>query len=144
MDALLGLTLFGSALVFALLVLVLFIALLSADLNESGAQATVAVVIFLGINYFWGPPEIFEIFTIRNALLYVFIGFLFSLLRTYFKGKELSAENKKYFRLKDHVFRWWFLWPICAITWIFGRLLGDLYDFLYKKLYKVYESLFNA
>lgn len=144
MDALLGLTLFGSGILFALFALLFLLALITADLSEMGTHATIAAIIFFGLAYFWGSPEIFDIFTIRNALLYVFIGFLFSLLRTYFKGKELSAENKKYFHLKDHVFRWWFLWPICAINWIFGRLLGDLFDFLYTKLNKVYTSIFNA
>jgi hypothetical protein len=77
-------------------------------------------------------------------MIYLFLGFIFSLIRTIAKGRELKdTEDKKYFELKEHVFRWWLLWPICAITWVLGRLLVDVYNFLYSKISRVYEFLFN-
>ncbi|MFK5282745.1 hypothetical protein ACI3PL_24580, partial [Lacticaseibacillus paracasei] len=80
----------------------------------------------------------------RNISIYLFLGFIFSLIRTYFKGKKLDTKQKEYFELKEHVFRWWLMFPICLITWVFGDLLKDLYNFVYSKLSKVYQSIFNA
>ena len=137
-------TLFGNAILFGLALLTLFIVLVIADLSESGTTATISVLIFLGLNYFWGNFDVLTIISIRNVGVYLFLGFLFSLIRTYFKGKELSVEQKKYFDLKDHVFRWWFLFPICLINWVFGSLLKDMFDAIYMKIGKVYSNLFGV
>lgn len=135
--------LFGSGILFTIALLLLFVVLIFCDLEESGISATVSVLIFLGLNYLWGTFDILTILSIRNVLIYVFVGFLFSIIRTYFKGKELPPEEKKYFHLKDHVFRWWFLFPICIINWIFGSLLKDMFDAIYDKISSVYSRLFN-
>lgn len=145
MENIIPFTLFGSGIAFGLLVGLLFIVLIVSDLNETGEIAFVAFVVAVGLNYFWGTFPFFSVaISVRNILIYIFIGFIFSLVRTYFKGKKLSPDAKKYFNLKHHVFRWWFLFPISAITWIFGDLLKDLYDLLYYKISRVYESIFNA
>lgn len=139
-------TLFGSVSLFFVFLGLLVFALILADLNENGYYATVSFAIFIGLIYFWGEIVVLSIFTIKNILMYVFVGFLFSLVRTYFKGKELKKKGKEYkedFRLKDNVFRWWFLFPISAINWIFGHLLRDLYNVIYAKVEKIYVSIFN-
>lgn len=139
-------TLFGSVSLFFVFLGLLVFALILADLNENGYYATVSFAIFIGLIYFWGEIVLLSIFTIKNILMYVFVGFLFSLVRTYFKGKELKKKGKEYkedFRLKDNVFRWWFLFPISAINWIFGHLLRDLYNVIYAKVEKIYVSIFN-
>ena len=139
-------TLFGSVSLFFVFFGLLIFALILADLNENGYYATVSFAIFIGLIYFWGEIVVLSIFTVKNVLMYVFVGFLFSLVRTYFKGKELNKKDKSYketFRLKDNVFRWWFLFPISAINWIFGHLLRDLYNWVYSKVEKIYVAIFN-
>lgn len=143
MGELLGLTLFGSGIGFLVLLGLLFLALILSDLNENGYFATLSFIVASGLVYFWGDVSVFSVFTFKNIGMYLFIGFLFSLMRTYFKGKELSKDDKKYFELRDNVFRWWFLFPISAINWVCGHLLKDLYNFVYSKVEKLYLSIFN-
>lgn len=145
MENLISFTLFGSGVAFGIMMVALFILLLSADVWEEGTVAVVAVLIAIGLNYFWGTFPILKFISIRNISIYLFLGFIFSLIRTYFKGKELKgSDNKKYFNLKDHVFRWWFLFPFSLINWVFGHLLKDLYNWIYSKTSSIYLSLFNA
>jgi hypothetical protein len=146
MENLIPFAIFGSSLAFAIMVLALIIIFIASDIEESGHIATLALFIALGFNYFWGNFPVLDFFTFKNISIYVFIGFLFSLVRTYFKGKELNKypEEKKRFRLKEHVFRWWFLFPISAINWFFGHLLKDLFNFVYKGFEQFYDRIFNA
>ncbi len=144
MDNLLSFTLFGSGILFGILLLLLFITAIVSDINEDGSWATVAVIIFILLNHFWGTFPLSSIFTYKTILLYLIIGFIFSLLRTYFKGKKLSANDKRFFHLKDHVFRWWLMWPISLIRWVIGDLLVDVYDYVYDLLENMYMSVFNA
>jgi len=154
--------LFGSAIGFGIALAVLFLVFLLSDIYENGYAATSSVIAFLIINYFWGNFAWVSIFTWYNVGIYLLIGFIFSLVRTYFKGKEFKivskplfdgdtehmvnedGERKESFELKEHVFRWWFLFPFAAINWVFGRLLIDAWDFIYRKTSKIYESIFNA
>lgn len=155
-----SLILFGSAIGFGIALVVLFLAIMLSEIYENGYAATTSVIVFLGLNYFWGNFTWLSIFNWYNVGAYLFIGFLFSLIRTYFKGKEFkeirkdyreqeyladkSGNSKKDFKLKEHVFRWWFLFPFAAINWVFGHLLIDVWDFIYRKTSKIYESIFNA
>jgi len=144
METLLGFTLFGSVIAFYISLVVLFFILIFSEFEESGTTATIAFLSFLAFNYFWGNLPLFEIFTLRNIGVYVSIGFIFAIIRTYFKGRELDKEDKKRFDLKEAIFRWWFLFPISAINWIFGKLLKDFYNFIYSKFQKLFEFIFNA
>jgi len=158
-----GLVLFDSSIGFGIVLAMLFMAFILADIFENGYSAIVCVLIFIGLNYFWGNFVWLSIFTWFNVGSYLFIGFLFSLLRTYFKGKEFNKhtglfdkdgeKNKLYdkngnckdgFELKDNIFRWWFLFPISALNWVFGNLLVNLWDLIYSKVNKLYELLFNG
>ncbi len=137
----------GSFIAFAVTFAILFIVIICSDLAESGSFATVAIGAFLGIMYFWGDPTFFEIFTWRNVGIYLFAGKVFALVRTYFKGNELNKEEKKnyiQYDLRDNYLRWWFLFPISAINWVFGRLLRDLGLFVFSKMEKVIIAIFNA
>jgi len=159
-----SLLLFGSSLCFSLSLLALFIAFILADIYENGYSATVCAGIFIGLNYFWGGFAWLSIFTWASVGSYLFAGFLFSLIRTYFKGKEFKESRESYsrgteekelktgydsygnskesFDLKGNVFRWWFLFPISALTWIFGHLFVDLWNLVYSKVEKMYQFLF--
>lgn len=157
-----NLILFGSGISFGIAAAILFIAFILSDIYENGYSATISLLVFIGLNYFFGNLLWLSVFTWMNVGAYLFIGFLFSLVRTYFKGKEFNVEdkdgagagniryynskreNKKDFELKDNVFRWWFLFPISALTWIFGHLFVDLWNFLYSKVEKMYDWLFDG
>lgn len=143
MESLLGLTLFGSGLYFLLSVVLFLVLLIVSDVIEVGLLASFVTVVFLSVNYKAGNLPLSEILTVYNILLYIFIGFIFALVRTYFKGKELKEKQKEYFELKEHVFRWWFLFPISAINWIFGKLMKDLWNFTYNKFEKLFTKIFN-
>lgn len=146
MENLITYTLFGSAALFLAVVCVFVISLFVADKFESGESAAMATVVLLLANYFWGTFPVLEYLTVRNVGIYLFIGFVFSLIRTYFKGRELreDPESKARFALKDHVFRWWFLFPVSFLSWLFSGILKDLFDVVYTKISGVYTKLFHA
>lgn len=143
METFLTFTLFGSGIAFGVLLVLLLITLIVSDIREEGEIAGTAIVIFLILNYFWGTFPILSLITIKNVIAYILIGFLFSIVRTFFKGKELTEDEKKYFKLKDHVFRWWFLFPFSLINWVFGKLIKDFYNLIYDKFEKFYNEIFN-
>lgn len=144
MENLLYYTLFGNAIVFAIVVVVFFIALILSDQEESGWIATILFIIFFGSIHFWSTFPITSYVTFKNVGMYLFIGFIYSIVRTYFKGKELNEKEKERFDLRDHIFRWWLLFPICAVNWVFGRLLADLFNWVYRYINKLYYCVFNA
>lgn len=43
--------------------------------------------------------------------------------------------------VSKHVFRWWFLWPISLISWIFTDLVKDIYDFMWRYLKGFYNRI---
>ena len=144
MESLLHFTLFGSAIAFWIMILIVISISIGADIHEEGFVALVAIIVALILNYFFGSFKIQNYRPdFRFISIYILLGFIFSVVRTYFKGRELSDEAKKRFELKDHVFRWWSMFPICALTWIFGSLLSDLFNIVYRKLKTFYEKIFN-
>lgn len=144
MENLIPFTIFGSAIGFGIMIAIYLIGVFISDLEESGTSATVLTGILIGLIYFWGDVAFFEIFNWKNIAMYLFLGKIFALVRTYFKGKELDANEKQYFDLRDNYLRWWFLFPFAAINWIFGRLLKDFGTFVYSKMGGVVEKIFNA
>jgi hypothetical protein len=162
MENLLHFTLFGSGIAFGILTLVLIVLYFIADYHKNGYLATVWTILFLGITYFWSDFSILPYLTWKNIGGYLLAGFIFSLVRTYFKGRELSSEYSKLtendfkyhptvegykernFDLKKNVFRWWFLFPISLLSWVFGHLIKDLYNFIYSKVGRLYTLILNA
>lgn len=100
MENLIPFTLFGSGVAFGIMLVALFIIFISSDINESGVFAFVALLIAIGLNHFWGTFPLLSIITFRNISIYLFLGFIFSLIRTYFKGKKLTVDEKKYFEIR--------------------------------------------
>lgn len=146
MKELLDLAIFGSFIWFAIFASILTILLFLAEHEKNGFIATLAVLVFLGINYFWGNIDVVYTFTLRNVLVYLFIGFIYSLLRAYLAGRNKTLEERERYlnsELKGNVFRWWFLSPISLVYWIASDLVGEVYDFVYDKLKIFYSSIFN-
>jgi hypothetical protein len=153
MESIMCYELFGHTFLFNVLLIILFFTLIYSDIQEAGYFAVIVIIIAIGLNYFWGTFPLLSIFTLRNCTIYLFVGFVFSIIRTYFKGKELTAYDRKNsntnrsrkasFNLQDHVYRWITMWPISGINWICGRLLVDAWNFIYMKIGVLYRSVFN-
>ena len=150
MNNLIEVTLFGSGIAFGILVVLFFISLIISDISKDGTIAFVATLIFLGLNYFWGAVPTNNLFTWENVGIYLLIGFIYSLIRTYFKRREFNrieemlkqpSRDRLYFNIKDHVFRWWFLWPVSLFVWILSDILKDVYDFVYECVSSVYTTI---
>jgi len=152
-------TFFGSAVWFAVVALALLFMLFVSDVHENGFIATASVVIVIIGNYVWGNFPILDYISVTSIGLYLAVGFGFSILRTVFKGRELTAEyeeetnnykndwslaeHKKKFDLKGHVFRWLFMFPVSMLTWFFGSICRDFWNLFYSKFGKMYERLLN-
>lgn len=162
MEALLAFTIFGSVVWFYIILTIVLIALIASDIQEEWLAPLVIVGAFILINYFWGNIPIGKYLTWSNVGIYIGVGFIFSLIRTFFKGKELKREYeslqtllsnpyeqslqeyKSEFALKANVFRWWFMFPISIITWLFGSVFKDIWNYVYSKLATVYTKILNA
>lgn len=143
METLLNFTLFGSVIAFYISLIILFFLFIFSEREESLKVAIGAFLIFSMLNYFWGNLPLLEILTVKNIGIYISIGFIFAIIRTYFKGRELNEKDRKRFNLKEAIFRWWFLFPISSINWIFSKILKDFYNFIYSKFQKFFEFVFN-
>lgn len=89
MEALLGLTLFGSVLWFWISVAVFIVICFLSDVNENGFIAF-ATLIILGVAYYLKGhiDPLLEILTPQNILIYLGVGLGFSVLRTFFCRKK--------------------------------------------------------
>lgn len=144
MSDFLTFTLFGSNLLFAAAIAIIIIAIIFSQAKEQGWYALVAVASGLLINQFWGDFPIAEYISWPKIGLYIVVGFVYSVIRTWAKGKKLSAEEKKTFKLQDHVYRWWLMWPTSLLVWSLKDLIKSIYDLIYAKLSKMYEKIFNS
>lgn len=94
---------FGSAVLFWILVGAFFIALLWAEPAENGFIATLALIAFCALLWFFGTDTmkaLWEYVTFKNILLYLSVGFLFMMFRALFYGREtgykIEAARKEY------------------------------------------------
>lgn len=143
MEALLGLTVFGSIWGAVGILGVLLIALLIFEYKSNIWGVIVSVGLFILVNYKFGNIPLNELFSWWTALTYFVVGFGYSMLRTWLKGKELKTANEKRdFDLKSAVFTWWFLFPLSMINLIVGKGLVKLYGIVFDKLKGTYEKLF--
>lgn len=53
-------------------------------------------------------------------------------------------DRTTYDKLKGNVFRWWFLWPVSLLTWVFSDLLRDVWDLIYDYTKKVFQAILDA
>jgi len=163
-----SLTLFGVVWAFWAMLVVFIIALFLLDITEGGIQAFVVFTIYVGLLFFWSSFDLFSIFTWANVGTYLGIGFGYAILRVFIYGRKernrFEKEKGTYFphatekgfvekrsdrkesmksELKNNTFRWWFLWPVSLINWVFTDLLKDVWDIIYKKLAKFANSIFD-
>lgn len=164
MEALVGLTLFGSVVWFWISVAVFLIICFLSDIAENGFLAFATLVLLVVGYHFKGNVEpLLQVLSLVNILVYLGIGLGFSVLRTFFAGRKLGVEiselpkgkgsngysdyesTVKYLKehflddLKGNVFRWWFMWPISLITWAITDIVKEVYDFIYSKMKGFYN-----
>lgn len=155
--------LFGSVLWFYVATLIFIAFLFYTDVNEMGYQAAVGFMAFILLLQFQSTFVPVDYFSWSTLGLYLGIGFVHSLLRTYFYGRkklkyngyhkpETDKEKEENIKsqikdrksyLKGNVFRWWFMFPISFLNWVLSDLMKDAYDVIYKQLNKLYEAIFN-
>lgn len=151
MEFLLGYS-FGMYIGFILILVLLFV--FEVTEHNAGAIGVTLGCIILGLYY---SDYSFSINHLWYVIVYLFIGFIFALIRTFFKGRELkqkdeewnskadksfTVEYKKNYNLKAAVFRWWLIWPISGLAWFCGRIVVDIFNYLYSKLQGLFEKVF--
>lgn len=120
------------------------VALLFFEASEQLELLFLTVFVIVVANYFWLEipyPE--EYFNWKVLLMYLFMGFLHSLIRTWDLSRKLTVEQKKYVNLKSKVFRWIFFWPVSTIVWICRDWFSSIWDFIYKHLSFLYTKILN-
>lgn len=154
-EFVLGFTLFGSVVAFWLVTVIMILLLFSYDLDENGWPALASFGVFCVLTYFWSEFNILTYATLKNVLIYIGIGFIYAMIRTiifakskkgdFYTGEEAYRKNREYKlgKLKGNVRRWWFLFPVSLLNWIFSDLIGDIKDFLVNSSEKIFLGIFN-
>lgn len=143
MEQLLTYTLFGSVWVLGIIALAFIIGLFFLEHYGKPISTIFAIALFIGLLYFKGNVPLDKVFSLTYLGCYLGVGLLFAILRTFIKGRQLKSKKEKdAFQLKYHVFNWWFIWPISLLKWIFGDLVGDLYNMLYGFVEKIFMKIF--
>lgn len=153
--------LFGSALYFWFLVVIIAIVLFSSEANENSLRAFISIGIFLVVTQLFSTFDILSFVTLKYVGIYFGIGAVYALIRTYIYGRKRAIEKStKDFsgsyptesgfdfdtrvRLKRNVFRWWFMFPISLLFWVFSDLLKELYNFVYDKVKGLFIQILKA
>ena len=161
MSEILTITLFGSTL-YAFIALGVFLILCElSDIYENGFFAFGTLIVVSVLYYFWGSFQaVYEIFTPITISTYLLIGLVYSFIRTYISGRKLGEKLKtlpeaseKNYRNKDtekadyidnlkgNVFRWWFMWPLSLLNWLFTDLIKDTWNLVYSKMNRLYNNI---
>lgn len=150
--------LFGTAVGFYIVTAIFIGVLFVSELTENGWLALISFVLFSLLTRWQGNFDITEYVTLKLLGIYLVIGLGHSVIRTYFygrkRGKEklgLKEDSWQYvqfddttkIRLKRNVFRWWFLFPISFLTWVFSDLLRDTWNQLYDWTKRMFEYILN-
>lgn len=153
-----ALTLFGSVIWFWLMFALFIVICFASDIKKNGYYAFGTLIVVSVILYFWGN-ETFVYFksvvwNFKNISTYLGVGLLFATIKSFFASRKLAKELKnlpdtsddswvttkskrrKEFNeeLGENVARWWFMWPISLIIWLYDSLLADVWNFIWKKI----------
>lgn len=124
--------------------LIFFISLIWGEVEESIPILVLGTLIFCGINYFWIHYPLVQHITWLNVGMYLFIGFIYSLVKTWELSTKLTAKEKSYVDLEYYVFRWIFYWPVSLLVWIFSDLFSVVWKFIYKKVGFFYRKILES
>jgi hypothetical protein len=153
MIELLKLSLFGSTicglLVLALFILICFI----SEVNENGYIAFASFLAFLLSFYIFGKESwyiLISFFSIKALCYYIIFGWIHSFIRVYFYGrnqmkilnedrkKGVSYEHRIERNIKDHILRWWLLWPVSLLSWFIQDMVKDIFNWIYQRVEKLF------
>lgn len=74
---------------------------------------------------------------------YILIGFIYSLVRTYFYGRSISSEHKRGMDIRHNIFCWWVFFPTSMMMWLILNMIGDVFDYIISRFRGLYEWVFN-
>jgi len=99
-EQLLTITIFGYVTWWIIISIAIILIFVVSDLSENGYVATFFLVVYVAIFYIWGnvgDSKILSIFTISNLSIYLGIGFIYALIKSYLFGyKQGNLINDKY------------------------------------------------
>jgi hypothetical protein len=162
MNTLLALTLFGSVVWFWIITSVFVIICFASDLNKNGYYAFAAFIVLIAAFNFWGDVKaILGFITWTNVGIYLALGLIYATVKTFFAGRKLKEkikdlpedrkkdsvytntqkEEKKHFisKLESNVTRWWLMWWVSLINWMFTDLFKDFFHLVYSKFRRFFE-----
>lgn len=128
--------LFGGAIYFWILCLIVLITFFYAEYESNGYIALVGFLGFLFVTHFWSDIELSKYISWNLTGFYIGIGFVYAGIRSYFYGRKRRGDHIRIIirDLKENVLRWWFIWPISIISWVFSDLLAEVWDVVYAKV----------
>jgi hypothetical protein len=154
----------GFSLFFLIEVAVLIFLLFLSEEVEHGAVAFVSLLLFYGICLVRHETHYISEPSLLNIIIYILIGLFYALIRLYFSGVskkthhwDYSGENKEtrekslaqnkenilHF-VKNNFFRWWGIWPVSFLYYIFTDILKQFKEVFLKftgnMLIKIYEA----
>jgi hypothetical protein len=156
-----SLTLFGSALLFWISVLVFVVICFIADIIEEGGWAFAGMIV-LGILFYIRADikPLLEMFTLANIFFYLLLGFLFTALRVFFTGRKfwrkikdlpvMDVKESGYYKsqgyhkevfideLSGNVARWWLMWPVSLLNLVFVDVVKEIWFFVYPRMKRFY------
>jgi len=121
-----------------------FVFLIWGEVEESISILGLVTIVFCGVNYLWLHFPLVQYVTWQNVGMYLFVGFVYSLLKTWELSKKLTPKKKEYIRLEDYVFRWIFFWPISLLVWIFSDLVRVIWEWIYKHVGFLYRRILES
>lgn len=97
------------------------------------------------VDYFWLKIDLMRFLTFENIFIYLLLGLVYSIIRTFFYGKTIKAEDKPIYKgvLKEKIFIWWLFFPISLIDWLVFNLLEKLFNLIYKSVESLFWKVFN-
>jgi hypothetical protein len=129
---------------------VFFIGLISAESSKNLYIALLSLIMITLTHYLGYYDFLFEYITIKNIIIYLLLGLIYCLLKVFFVGvfhneKQFapyislnSEERKKYIKereiefLKENVMRWWLLFPISSLFFIYKIIPNFISDIIYS------------
>lgn len=135
--------LFGSCVWAAIIVGIFLILLFVSESEEQGFIGFGSLLGLCVLNYFFGNLPLLKLISVLNVSVYLSTGLFFTIIRVFFYGRKLKLDGNEFSKvyLKDNVFRWWFMWPISLLSWIFSDLIGDFWAVIYDKLSNLFEDI---
>lgn len=144
--------LFGSYIIFWIVVGLAAIVSAVSEINENGWGIAITSVIMAILLYFWGEARGIEFLFIYLKWwlipIYMVIGLIYAYIRTYFFGKYVENRRKreKYYKsssLKEMVFIWIFWWPTSIVILFFKDIVRWAWDGFYRFFKKQFEWIYN-